>query len=229
MTKKAFLFQASLVGVLMMGGVVACTTTPPAPPAVSVLEVTGKTCSLVPSLTGSVTLIPKRKAATNNVVSDVGSANACLTKDGKSSNYVVFELPTSPENHTLTVGGMKEGLRAFAPKVSVLDGSGGVLRAFEKDRLTNFGTTFSVQFRPPSGARYLLVQSDPELVGTVMATFETNIVSNTNYAYNPYGYGGTYTTQSGSEGARTRSFSHEGKVVVYIQAVTGKIGLPDDK
>ena len=62
-----------------------------------------------------------------------------------------------------------------------------------------------------------------------MSAFETNIVTNTNYAYNPYNGGGSYTTVRGREGGTTRSFSHEGSVVVYIQAVTGKIGLPDDK
>jgi hypothetical protein len=214
---------------LLLATVTACTSVPPPPPAVSVLQIIDKTCTDTPSLTAPISLTPKRKAATNNVSTLVGSGSACVTKDQKASNYVVYELPARAENHTLTVGGAKEALRAFAPKVSILSASGAVLRSFEKDRLTNFGNTFSVQFRPPSEARYVLVQSDPELVGTVMASFETNVVSSTNYAYNPYGYGGTYTTQSGQEGARTRSFSHEGNVVVYIQAVTGKVGLPDDK
>ena len=152
-----------------------------------------------------------------------------MTLNGKSSNYVVYELPASPENHTLTVGGLKEGLRSFAPKVVILDGAGAIMRSFDKDRLTNFGNTFSVQFRPPIQSRFVLVQSDPDLVGTVMSSFETNVISSTNYTFNPSGYGGAYTSQSGQEGARTRSFSHEGDVVVYIQAVTGKIGFPNDK
>jgi hypothetical protein len=212
-----------------MAVIAACTTTPPTPPAAAVTQISGKTCASAPVLSNALTLVPKRAAPTNNVVTDVGSASGCLSKDGKLSNYVVYALPANPENHTLTVGGQKEALRAFAPRVSLLDSDGGVVRTFEKDRLTNFGTTFSFQFRPSPQARYILVQSEPDMVGTVMSSFETTIVSNTAYAANPYGYGGTYTTQSGQEGSRTRSFSHEGKVVVYIQAVNGKIGLPENK
>jgi hypothetical protein len=211
--------------VLLLG---ACVSDVP-PPAIPVVEIIGKSCTETPSRALPVALTPKRKAATSNVVSVVGPTSPCTKVDGKASNYVVFELPATPQNHTLTVGGAKESLRAFAPSVSILDGNGATLRSFPKDRLTNFGTTFSVQFRPSPEARYVLVQSDPALVGTVMSAFETNIVTNTNYAYNPYNGGGSYTTVQGREGGTTRSFSHEGSVVVYIQAVTGKIGLPDDK
>lgn len=219
----------SLATVSSLVVIVGCTTVPTPPPAVSVLQIVGKSCSEAPSLTAPISLVPKRKAATNSISTEVGPATACVTKDGKFSNYVLYELPASPENHTLTVGGSKEVMRAFAPSLTLLDASGGVLRSFGRDRLTNFGTTFSFQFRPTSDARFVMVQSDPELVGNVMASFETNMVTNTTQVYGATGYAGSYQTRSGSEGARTRSFSHEGTVVVYIQAVTGKIGLPNDK
>jgi hypothetical protein len=50
-----------------------------------------------------------------------------------------------------------------------------------------FGTTFSVQFRPSPDARFVVVQSDPNMVGTVMSAFETNIVSSTVGTYTPAG------------------------------------------
>lgn len=200
------------------------------PPAVSVLTIEGKTCDAAPALTGAISLSPpKRPQATLTVATVVGPAMPCLTKNGKPSNYVVYALPSAPQNHTITVGGQKEQMRAFAPSISILAADGAVIRDFPKDRLTNFGTTFSVQFRPAEQARYILVQSDPELVGTVMSAFETNIVTSTNYAYNPSGYSSSFSTVSGQEGGTARSFSHEGTISVYIQAVTGKIGLPDAK
>jgi hypothetical protein len=209
----------------------ACATTTPTPPAVSVLEIVGKTCTEKPSLSTAIALVPKKKPQPTFLEeTKIGPTAACVTRNGKPSNYVVYQLPNSPQNHTITIGGLKETLRAFAPSISVLDGNGAVVRDFPKDRLTNFGSTFAVQFRPSEQARYILVQSDSELVGTVMSAFETNIVSSTNYAYNPATYTTAgYQTVRGQEGGTTRSFSHEGIVSVYIQAVTGKIGLPDAK
>jgi hypothetical protein len=218
-------YRAILPFALLLG---ACVVDVP-PPAIPVVEILGKTCTETPSRAMPVTLTPKRKAATNNVVSVVGPTTPCVNRGGKASNYVVFELPSAPQNHTITVGGGKETLRAFAPSVSVLDAAGTVIRSFPKDRLTNFGTTFSVQFRPSAEARYILVQSEPELVGTVVSAFETNIATTSTSVYNASGYVGTSSMTFGSEGGTARGFSHEGNVVVYIQAVTGKIGLPDEK
>jgi hypothetical protein len=215
-------------GLLLTGMAAACATVV-VPPAVPVVSIIGKTCDALPLRATATTLVPKRKAATYNASVVVGPGAPCVMLNGKSSNYIVFELPQSPQNHTLTVGGQKESLRAFAPSVSILDGSGSVIRSFPKDRLTNFGTTFSVQFRPAAEARYVLVQSDPELVGTVVSAFETNIVSNSVGTYTPYSGYSSYQNLRGQEGSTTRSFSHEGTVSVYIQAVTGKIGLPNEK
>jgi hypothetical protein len=215
-------FSALSIGLLS-----GCATA--LPPAVSVLSIVGKTCGAAPSRAEPISLTPKRKAATYTVTTVVGPATSCVNMDGKASNYVIYALPASPQNHTLTVGGQKESLRSFAPSVSILDANGGVLRSFPKDRLTNFGTTFSVQFRPTPEARFVVVQSDPNMVGTVMSAFETNIVSSTVGTYTPAGGYSSSQQLRGQEGGTSRSFSHEGNVIVYIQAVTGKIGLPDDK
>jgi hypothetical protein len=217
--------------ILLTLGLAGCATTVPTPPAVAVLSIEGKTCTDTPSLATTISLTPpKRPAPTLLENTHVSATSQCVKKGGKPSNYVVYALPASPQNHTITVGGQKESLRAFAPSISILDANGTVLRDFPKDRLTNFGSAFAVQFRPSEQARYILVQSDPELVGTVMSAFETNILSSTTYTYNPYSYtSGSYQTQVGKEGGTNRAFSHEGIVSVYVQAVSGKIGLPDAK
>jgi hypothetical protein len=218
----------NVAAVLGVVGLVGCETVPPIPPAPSVLEIVGKSCTQTPSLSSPVSLVPKKKPQpTLYEATNVGPSSACVTRNGKSSNYIVYALPNAPQNHTITVGGQKELLRAFAPSISVLDANGVVIRDFPRDRLTNFGSTFAVQFRPSEQARYIMVQSDPELVGTVMSAFETNIVSTTGYTYNAATYtSGSYQNYAGREGNTTRSFSHEGIVSVYVQAVTGKVGVP---
>jgi hypothetical protein len=222
--------MARFLGLSTLALVASCATVEPIPTGPAVVEIVGKTCADTPSLATTIALTPKKPAVTHSELTQVNAGTACVNRNGKPSNYVVYALPSVPENHTITIGGQKEVLRAFAPSVSILDGAGKVIRDFPRDRLTNFGTTFAVQFRPSAEARYILVQSDADLVGTVMSAFETNVVTNTGYAYNAYtGGGGSYTTQRGIESGTTRGFSHEGLISVYVQAVRGKIGLPEGK
>lgn len=218
-------FVLALAGLLS-----ACSTTPPPPPPLAVAEITGKTCADKPDLTKAIAMTPKRKAQWHNVSTNVDVQSPCLTLDGKPSNYVLYALPAVPSNHTLTIGGVYEPLRILWPLVSVLNAEGQPIRSFPADRVTNVGSTLGVQFRPSDEARFVLVQTNPESAGVEVKAFETQLVSETNYSYNPYNYGSTaYTTQYGREGATVRKFSHEGVVSVTIQAVAGKIGLPNEK
>ena len=222
-TRSAFL-TLTLVAL-----VTACSTTPPPPPPLAVAEINGKTCTDKPDLTKAISMTPKRKAQFHTIATNVDAQSACLTLDGKSSNYVVYALPEVPSNHTLTIGGAYEAMRILWPLVSVLNAEGQPIRSFPAERVTNVGSTLGVQFRPSDEARFILVQTNPQSAGVEVKAFEVQLISETNYAYNPYNYGGTYTTQYGREGATVRKFSHEGVVSVTIQAVAGKIGLPNEK
>lgn len=222
--------RASLFVLSVSGLVSACSTTPPPPPPLAVSEITGKTCTDKPDLTKALAMTPKRKAQWHSIATDVDAMSPCLNLEGKPSNYVLYTLPAAPSNHTLTIGGAYEVLRILGPLVSVLNADGQPIRTFTADRFANVGNTFGVQFRPSDDARFVLVQTNPQSAGVEVKAFETQLISQTNYSYNPYNYGTTsYTTQYGREGATVRKFSHEGVVSVTIQAVAGKIGLPNEK
>jgi hypothetical protein len=221
--------RSSLVGLALAGMVSACSTTPPPPPPLAVAEITGKTCTDKPDLTKAIAMTPKRKAQLHNISTNMDAQSPCLNLDDKPSNYVVYALPEVPSNHTLTIGGAYEAMRILWPLVSVLNAEGQPIRSFPAERVANVGSTLGVQFRPNDEARFVLVQTNPQSAGVEVKAFETQLVTATNYAYNPYNGGGTYTTQYGKEGASVRKFSHEGVVSVTIQAVAGKIGLPNDK
>jgi hypothetical protein len=217
-----------IVGLTLLMAASGCTTTPPEPPPAAVLSIVGKTCAATPSLANAHSLTPKKKETVYSFDRDINASSPCVLIDGQASNYAIFELPSSPQNHTLTVGGQKQELRTLAPLVSILDGQGGVLRTFASDRFTNLGTSWAVQFRPTEQARYVMVRSDPGKVGTEVTSVEVGMTSSQNYMYNAAG-GASYTTVRGFEGAAKRVFSHEGKVTMFVQAVSGKIGLPEAK
>jgi hypothetical protein len=221
--------RSSLGGLALAGMVSACSTTPPPPPPMAVAEITGKTCTDKPDLTKAIAMTPKRKAQLHNISTNMDAQSPCLNLDGKPSNYVVYALPEVPSNHTLTIGGAYEAMRILWPLVSVLNAEGQPIRSFSAERVANVGSTLGVQFRPADEARFVLVQTNPQSAGLEVKAFETQLITQTNYAYNPYNYGGSYTTQYGWEGATVRKFSHEGVVSVTIQAVAGKIGLPNEK
>jgi hypothetical protein len=219
--KRLSLPGLGLLGTLATG----CVSVAP-PPPMAVLAISGKTCVGAPDLATAVALAPQRPAQWRDVITLVGATSGCVSTPAGDANYVLYSLPDHPANHTITVGGAKEVLRTFVPSVTVLDASGAVVRSFEQDRYLDLGTIIGVQFRPPAEARFVLVQSDPAQVGRAVTALEVGINTTTNYAYTGTA-GVSYNQVAGVESTANRVYSHEGTVSLRIQAVTGKIGLPD--
>ncbi|ESQ76688.1 hypothetical protein [Asticcacaulis sp. AC402] len=209
----------------------ACATVPPPPPPMAVTDLSGKTCATEPSTTNAVSLTPVKKQIVHTVSTLVDVKSPCLSAgDGSLSNYVVYAIPASGENHTITVGGVQEAIRTFAPTVTLLQADGKVTRTFGEDRFALLGNTLGVQFRPLPAERFIVVQSNPGLVGQSVATVETRITSTYGYAApTAYSYGYSYTHERGADGKHERTFSHEGYISVTVQAATGKVGLPNEK
>jgi len=208
----------------------ACATTPPPPPPEAVTDLSAKDCQSDVSTKDAISLMPLKKAAYHTLATRVDAARPCVGTGTTKANYVVFAIPAHGENHTVTVGGVQEPIRTFAPTISLLDANGKVTRAFGDDRLVVLGNTLGVQLKPMLEERYILVQSNPRLVGKAVSTLETRI--NVTQGYSPataYSYGYSYQTQRGVEGTHNRVFSHEGTVTVTVQAASGKVGLPYEK
>ncbi len=220
-----------LLGLVCSGAILtACTTTPPEPPAMAVTEVAATNCDQEISIANTLTLTPEKKSAYSAFPAKINKSSKCFVSNGRIVYYVVFALPNAPDNHTLTMGGVFEPLRTFAPKISLLGADGKETRAFAPDKYANYGGLYGVQFRPSANDKFVLVQSNPELVGITQTGLDTRVASSYGYAYNPATYGGSsYQIDKGVEVMSSRMFSHEGTISVTIQAIKGKIGLPDEK
>lgn len=220
-------FKLALAGLPLMMLCACASAPPPAPPSEAVLTIANKTCADEPALTDAISLTPSDKKSMSAVSTLVDAAKPCLTKAGVSSNYVVYAIPQNGDNLIVTVGGVQEALRTFAPSVSLLDASGKVTRAFADDRFAVLGETLGVQFRPTPQERYILVYSNAALIGKSISTVETRLSSSSGYApATAYSAGYSYQTSRGVEGKHDRMYSHEGRVNVIVQAIKGQIGSP---
>ena len=189
--------------------VAACATA--APPLPAVLAFDGAGCTAAPALAGALSLIPEEERARHSVETQVTALTPCLTRDGESVPYVVYARPSDTDDKTLAVGGLLEAMRIFAPSVSVLDRDGRVTRTFEAHDYMFRGPAYSVQFRPRAGDAYVLVTSQPALVGQRHDAIQ--IGTNTTTVYT--GYGASNIT-TGWDANTSRHFSHEGVVQVLV-------------
>jgi hypothetical protein len=224
---KAFKTLALAAPILVLQ---ACASGPKIVPPAAVSSLETKVCDKEISLKDVIYLTPEKRQAYHTVSTLIEAKTACLEKDGTKSNYVIYRLPANAENHTVTVGGVQEELRTFAPSVSLLDADAKPSRRFADDRFATLGNIIGIQFRPLPVERYILVQSNPALVGTSISSLATRISQTSGYTpATAYSYGGSYNIQSGVEVKNMRTYSHEGYVNVIVQAATGKIGAPEEK
>lgn len=216
----------SLFAILLSG----CATNNVPPPAQAVLSIDNKTCDNSISAKDAISLIPAKPAYSNFVNIQIDEKKPCINIGDKKANYTIIKLPDFPDNHTISVGGVQEAFRIFAPLVFLLDKDLNITREFSNDKYVTLGNRFGVLLRPANNDQYILVRSNPDVVGVKKTVLETRINQSTGYSYNAYtGYGGSYTTLHGKEGQTERVFSHEGEINITIQALKGKIGLPDAK
>ena len=193
----------------VVAGLTACAT--PAPPLPAVFNFAGAGCATAPVLTGALSLIPEEERARHSVEAQVTSTSPCLNRENGSVPYVVYAMPADIGDKTLAVGGLLEAMRIFAPSVSVLDRDGRVTRTFEPHDYMFRGPAYSVQFRPREGDAYILVTSEPALVGQRHDAIQ--IGTNTTTVYT--GYGASNIT-TGWDANTSRHFSHEGGVQVLV-------------
>jgi len=182
----------------------------PGPPA---LQVSGANCGDTASLATPISLTPEKPAKSHIVSAKADSVTPCLREDGvPARKYVVFALPDSYETKLITAGARPEIGRIFAPDVSILDADGKVTRTFAWQDFLLRGDIFSVQFKPRKEERYLLVRSEPKMVGQSFDRIEIGVTTTSTYAA-----GTSITWNTGHDAAVKRTFSHEGEVVVWVQ------------
>ena len=143
-----------------------CATVAPAPPQPPIVEMSNASCDPMAKLDAAIDLTPQKPHPWQDVSTPVNAATPCLNLEGGAQgHYIVYRLPSHGPNHVVTIGGAQEGLRILAPSVTTLDESGGKLRSFPPERYMILGDAYAVQFKPTEGEKYVLVNTNPDLVG----------------------------------------------------------------
>jgi hypothetical protein len=189
----------------------ACATVE-IPPAVT--DIASRACATSVDLTKAAPLAPPKpdEARQFTVTAKVDSSFPCVEIDGAKATFALFSMPAEPTQKTITVGGVFEAVRIFAPIVQTLDANGSPLRIFDGDDFLVRGALYSAQFRPRTEEAYILVRSAAGLAGGKNDQIRMGINSTSTFVPGV----GAISINTGGDTAASRTFSHEGVVQVIV-------------
>ncbi|WP_185680937.1 MalM family protein [Parvibaculum sedimenti] len=175
---------------------------------------TASVCTAAPELTRALPLVfDPEKDLPVTVSLDAGSA--CLEqKPGERSLYGVVALPAAGQQLVISVASEPIGQSIFAPQLMLLDQKGAVLRRIPRDDFMFRGGALTALIRAHDAERYLVVISDPKMVGQNIsqvagATTATPVTN---------GIVG-FVAYTGSESTTNLTYSHGGTVKVVAQTL----------
>lgn len=189
-------------------------TTPPKPPLTIVLN---KNCTVTPILEPATPIITDTTKKSFSITTEITTIALCLEETpGAKSLYHVYRLPRGFEAMDITIGALREEARILAPIVKVYDPKGSVTRAFDNDDFLFRGAHYSVQFRNRPGDAFILIASNPSIVGEVSSNI-SNTVTSTSYST---GTGAFFTMYSGQETQQQAKFSHTGSILLEARRLS---------
>lgn len=199
----------------LVGGLSACTTTQ-GPEPVLTLALDGRACARDPDITMPRALV---LASNKSVTVAVDEKMPCLADGtGDSSVYAVFSLPQAMEEFLVSVTSMPQGRTLFAPRVMMLDESGRAMREMPRDVFVFHGPALYLGLRVRQGERFLVVASDPKVVGQQVSHIQSATQSNT-YGVATTGGAVFVNVNTGSEITSDYTYAHNGSITVAATPV----------
>lgn len=193
----------------MLPLIAGCTT--PAPILRPVTAFAPVTCATTPELVTAISLVPDKDKQVWSLDQVVDGNTPCLATEESSGPYMVFALPEDRWMAPIEIGSVLEPARLFSPHVTILGDDGQEMRSFTPDQynMRNHmnGRTYSVQFQPQDGERYVLVTTNPVRMGSALEGIATGTQTTTYY----YGFGAANWT-TGLESQIASGFSYEGTI-----------------
>ena len=136
------------------------------------------------------------------------------SEDGAKSAYVLFALPDNLEPYLVRVSSPAIGNTLFAPRLLMLDGLGSKLREMPRGSFTFHGSSLYLGIRVYPGERYLMVASDPAVVGQQVSQLQAGTQVTTAAS------GGVYfTVHTGFENNLNFTYAVNGKVIVSAEPI----------
>ena len=198
---------ATIILLSLLG--LACATQPAPQP---LLSLSRQDCASVPAMSSAVQPDWTKK---NEAVVDFNATSPCLSDTVSARPFAVVALPAAAENYSILVGSNVMNNIMLPLKVEFLDEAGVPTRAIEGSKFTFRSNQLAVQVRGHAGEHFVLITSDPELVGQTMKQVRMR-VANSGVAL-PGGYVPILT---GVDQAMNLTFAHNGRVFVMIEPLT---------
>lgn len=185
-----------------------------------ILDLTSRNdCAAKPDLGRAIAVVldKDRKAQVRAIVDQTAP---CLEQTaGTKSLYTIFELPAADPTSVVTVASATAGGDVFSPHVVLLDTQGLPLRELERDKFLFRGNELSVLFRQHADDHYILVASDPSVVGKSFVQVSETTSSQT--MGTGTGAGPVYfTVYTGKDVSGEYIYAHTGAVTVTITPVS---------
>lgn len=133
---------------------------------------------------------------------------------GQKSLYRIFRLPTAAAPYLVTIASVEWDCTFFAPRVILLGADGGIKRTLGRDDFVFRGNELSTIFRSHADEAFLVVASDPEVVGLSLSRIADSITSQGVSAGR-----GFFAIYRGSESVSTETFLHSGRVIISTRPV----------
>lgn len=185
----------------------ACAKPPP-----PLLTITAQNCVATPALSLALPVLLKADTPTKATLDDT---TACLQPAGQSPRlYAVFSLPQASVPYFLSVSSQIRGRGVLAPYVVLLDGTGTVRREISHDNFMFRGSSLYTAFHPQVGEQYLLVASDPNVIGQKSSGI-VGVVQTTTVATGT----GFFMMNTGRESTQTLTRAHGGVVEVAAELI----------
>lgn len=185
----------------------ACPLRAP-PPLLTIGE---RNCAMAPDLATAV-VVPLKSDSPAKVVIDENTA--CLQPANEPPRlYAVFVMPQSTEPFFLSVTSMAYGRGLLAPHISLLNADGNIIREISHDRFLVRGNSLNTSFRPQGDETFLVVTSDPAVVGEK----SSGIVASTQTSTVATGTGGFFMMSTGRESVQTLTRAHNGIITVSAE------------
>ncbi len=191
---------------------VGCATPRVEPPPL--LSLSNRRCEANPNWAAASTIAYDPSKHRGDASAEITSASACFEDAVGQSLYAVYRLPSLPATSLVRVESTPQGQTLMAPRVLLYGPHGRLKRQLSGSRVVFRGSALSVIFRSHADERYLVVASDPAVVGHAIARIRDAVQGSAIYAY-PY----IVPVYTGADATVKNVLSYNGRVTVALRAL----------
>lgn len=192
-----------------------CVTPRIGPPPL--LRIADRHCTPHPNFAAASTIAYDTSRRRGEADTRITASSACFADRAGPSLYAVYRLPSLPVAYLIRVASMPEGAALLAPRVLLYGPDGTLKRRLSGRRVVFRGDALSVIFRSHIEERYLVVASDPTVIGHQISRIEDTVQGGAAYVY-PY----VVAVNTGADVTVNNVLSYNGRITVSLRTLSAR-------